>query len=107
MYVFIMMILDLLEDDIDFQGAIHADPVLYRAFVEGDKDAAMGALFDLYVVYPSITAKSRVFCSDRFQNLVELELGADALNVWARCGKGTFQEMAFNAGLRWLVSNNA
>ena len=107
MYVFIMMILDLFEDDIDFQGAVHADPVLYSAFIEGNKEAAMVALFDLYTVYPSITSRSRVFCSERFQNLVELELGADNLNAWARCGKGTFQEMAFNAGLRWLVSNNA
>ena len=107
MYVFIMMILDLFEDDIDFQGAVHADPVLYRAFIEGDKEAAMVALFDLYVVYPSITGRSPVFCSQGFMILVELELGPDYLNAWARCGKGTFQEMAFNAGLNWLVSKNA
>jgi hypothetical protein len=107
MYIFIMIILDLLEDDIEFKRTVYSDPMLMSAFIDGEKDAAMVALFDLYVMYPSITSKSRVFGSERFMNLVELELGPNKMAEWALCNKGTFREMAFNAGLNWLVSNNA
>jgi hypothetical protein len=107
MYIFILMILDLLEDDNEFRQTVYSDPVLTGAFIDGNKEIAMAALYDLYTVYPNITAKTRVFSSQRFINLVELELGPDKLNVWANCGKGTFNEMAFNAGLNWLVSSNA
>jgi hypothetical protein len=107
MYIFIMMILDLLEDDQEFRQAVYSDPVLMSAFIDGNKEAAIPALFDLYTVYPHLTAKTRVFASERFKNLVELELGPNKLGEWAACGKGSFHEMAFNAGLRWLVSSNA
>jgi hypothetical protein len=107
MYIFIMMILDLLEDDQEFRDTVMSDEIMRSAFVEGNKDAAMAALFDLYTVYPHLTAKTRVFASERFKNLVELELGPNKLGEWAACGKGSFHEMAFNAGLRWLVSSNA
>lgn len=107
MYIYIMIILDLLEDDQEFHDTVMSDPMLMSAFVQGNKDAAMVALFDLYTVYPHLTAKTRVFGSERFMNLVELELGPNKMAEWALCNKGTFREMAFNAGLNWLVSNNA
>ena len=107
MYIFIMMILDLFEDDQEFRDTVMSDEIMRSAFVQGNKDAAMAALFDLYTVYPHLTSKSRVFCSERFMNLVELELGSNKMAEWALCNKGTFREMAFNAGLNWLVSKNA
>lgn len=107
MYIFIMMILDLLEEDQEFQQTVKFDDVLRDAFSEGNKEAAMSALFALYTVYPNITAKTRVFGSERFMNLVEFELGPNKMTEWKLCNKGTFREMAFNAGLNWLVSSNA
>jgi hypothetical protein len=106
-FIFIMLILDILEDDFEFQDIVLADPMLHAAFIDGEKQAAMAALFDLYTVYPNITAKSRIFGSERFINLVELELGHKKMTEWDLCNKGTFREMAFNAGLYWLVSSNA
>lgn len=107
MFIFITLILNLLEDDIEFQDIVLADPMLHAAFIDGEKSFAMAALFDLYTMHPSITAKTRIFGSERFINLVELELGQNKMAEWNLCNKGTFRQMAFNAGLYWLVSSNA
>ncbi len=105
MYAFIFMILGCIENAQELKNEIYADSVMQAAFVERDKDAAFGALYHLYTQRPDITSVNSVFCSEKFINLVELELGHEIMEAWTACGRGSFHEMAFDAGLRWLVSN--
>lgn len=106
MYTFIIMILAIIENNAKFKMEVFADPVLHSAFIVGNKEAAYSALYDLYTVYPYITESNSLFSSERFVNIVELELGQEMMKTWTACGRGSFHEMAFEAGLRWLVSSN-
>jgi hypothetical protein len=105
MFTFIYLIISFMEKNDRFQSTIGADPLFLDAFVEGNKDAAFSALFDLYTRHPEIVSSHIVFSSERFIELVELELGPKKMEEWTRCGKGSFRDMAFDSGLRWLLTN--
>lgn len=107
MYVFITMILGIIENNAKFKMEVFADPILHSALIAGNKEAAYPALYDLYTRYPHIVESNSLFSSERFVNTAELELGQQTMKAWTACGRGSFHDMAFQAGLRWLVSDNA